>query len=256
MRRSKEVATVLAAALKKLIHRPIVYPPAPAGRVLYAVGDIHGRADLLRSTLDRIDRDYAARSHVGAKTEVFLGDYVDRGPASAAVIDILIERASRTAAVFLRGNHEQVMLSCLARRAPLEGWATLGGLSTLQSYGIAVRGREPADLWDAAWRAIPADHKTFLSETRSHCRIGQYLFVHAGVRPGIEIENQHEEDLYWIRDEFLGCSDDFGAIVVHGHTPVPCPDMLHNRINIDTGAFITNRLTAIRIDPAGVCIVD
>jgi len=247
---------VLAAALKKLIHRPVVYPPAPAGQIIYVVGDIHGRADLLRMSLERIDRDYALRSHEGEKIEVFLGDYVDRGPATAQVIATLIERASCAQTVFLRGNHEQIMLSFLAEQVSLEEWATLGGLPTLLSYGVSVRPKDMAKVQTAAWRAIPDDHKLFLSRTHSYCRFGAYLFVHAGIRPGVAIEAQRESDLFWIREEFLNFPNDFGFVVVHGHTPVPQPDFLTNRVNIDTGAFITNKLTTIRICSHGVSIIN
>lgn len=243
---------MLAAALKKLMHRPVVYPPAPAGRILYAVGDIHGRADLLRRAFDRIDRDHAECAQEGEKTEIYLGDYVDRGPNSAAVLDLLIERSKVAETVFLRGNHEQVMLSFLSGGTTIEEWASLGGLPTLQSYGLSLRGEDLAKAETAAWAAIPHQHKQFLSRTHSYCRFGHYVFVHAGLRAGVPLEAQRESDLFWIREDFLHSPSDFGAVVVHGHTPVSQVDFQPNRVNIDTGAFITNRLTVLRVGTAGV----
>jgi serine/threonine protein phosphatase 1 len=234
------------------------YPPGPEGVVVYIVGDIHGRLDLLLEMQSRIDRD---RRQFGTKeiVEIYLGDYVDRGPDSAAVVSRLIERSKEVEARFLRGNHEQLLLDFIHGGDCLREWKAVGGSATLLSYGIApdLLTREVAA--DVVRRTlaekVPEEHRQFYLQTGSYIGIGPYLAVHAGLRPGVRLERQRTRDLLGIRSDFLDHTGDFGSIVIHGHTPVPKPDLRRNRINIDTGAFATNRLTCLRINADGAGIL-
>jgi serine/threonine protein phosphatase 1 len=235
------------------------YPPAPQGLVIYLVGDIHGRLDLLLGAQERIDRD-KRKLATEEVTEVYLGDYIDRGPHSAAVISSLIERSNTVRAKFLRGNHEQLLLDFIHGSDCLEQWKAVGGTATLVSYGIEpdqlAYGVPPVVVRDAFKEKVPEEHREFYRQTGSYIGIGPYLAVHAGLRPGVRLEEQTPRDLLNIRGDFLNHTGDFGHIVIHGHTPVREPDLRKNRINIDTGAFATNRLTCIRIGKDGVSIVD
>ncbi len=225
----------------------------PAGEVLYAIGDIHGRTDLLHELLTLIERDAAA---VGGrrKTLVFLGDYVDRGPDSRGVIDFLSARLpNEFDAHFLKGNHEQFLLDFLDDPTWLDAWLHNGGEATLLSYGVDVdglkrRGPEPEAWREAFRRAIPEQHLRFLRRLELQYQVGDYVFVHAGVRPGVPLSEQRPADLLWIRHEFLRSQEPFGKIVVHGHTPERAPVVRSNRIGIDTGAVFTGCLTALRLE--------
>ena len=223
----------------------------PDGVRIYAIGDIHGRADLLDRLLQRIDADLAKNSPRQA-IEVFLGDYVDRGSASREVLDRLIERKKAHRAVFLKGNHEALMIRFPIDPSILDDWQRLGGLETLMSYGItpSINADAPAQsrLAVAFGQAFPESHRSFLGELKTSFTCGDYFFVHAGVRPGVPLTKQRDEDLLWIRHEFLLSEDDFSKIVVHGHTPVLQPDIRLNRINIDTGAYATGRLTCLVLE--------
>jgi serine/threonine protein phosphatase 1 len=226
-------------------------PRIPDGVRIYAVGDIHGRADLLDELLKRIDADIALNP-VSISIEVYLGDYVDRGPASRDVIDRLVARNQTFRAVFLKGNHETYMTDFATKPAILEDWQQLGGLETLMSYGIAaqIKAGPDAQMRLAATfdQTLPTSHRQFLRNLKSSFTCGDFFFVHAGVRPGIPLAKQREEDLLWIRRDFLLCEDEFSKIIVHGHTPVPEPDIRPNRINIDTGAYATGRLTCLKLE--------
>ncbi|HEY1945104.1 MAG TPA: metallophosphoesterase family protein [Roseiarcus sp.] len=242
------------AWLKSFRRRDFQYPPGPDGVVVYAVGDVHGRSDCLERAHQMIDRDVAERGAREQALEVYVGDYVDRGPNAKGVIDLLIARSALATVVALRGNHEILMESFLRGLTPFEDWRRLGGLETVLSYGVDARkllangGIHPRDVAEK----IPVSHLRFLSSLRGRYTIGRYCFVHAGLRPGVPLERQTIEDLVWIRDDFLKCSDDFGFVVVHGHTPMPNIEFFSNRINIDTGAYMTNRLSVLRIDGQGV----
>ena len=226
-------------------------PRVPKDVRVYAMGDIHGRVDLLDAMLKRIDADLE-KNPVSTGIEVYLGDYVDRGPASREVIDRLVARNRTFRAVFLKGNHEEYLASFVANPAVLEDWQHYGGLQTLVSYGITPpidTGRDGhAKLAVAFDSILPDSHRRFLDNLRLSFTCGDYFFVHAGVRPGIPLTKQREEDLLWIRRDFLLCEEEFGKIIVHGHTPVPEPDVRPNRINIDTGAYATGRLTCLRLE--------
>lgn len=243
---------------KTIGHREIGYPPGPEGMLLYAIGDIHGRSDCLRRAHDLIDRDIAERSGRERALEIYIGDYIDRGPDSKGVIDLLIARSSAASVIALRGNHEMIMESFLRGQTPFKDWRRLGGLETILSYGVDARrllkkgGVQPCDLAEN----LPESHLRFISSLRSVYAVGRYCFAHAGLRPGVTLERQSIEDIAWIRDEFLTFPGDFGFIVVHGQTPVTNIDFLNNRINIDTGAYVSNRLSILRIDTAGVAALE
>jgi serine/threonine protein phosphatase 1 len=226
---------------------------APADTRIYAVGDIHGRADLLSEITTRIDDDIRRRP-IAHTVEVYLGDYIDRGPHSRAVIDLLTVRLVANRAVCLRGNHEAVMEGFLQDPAILQYWGPLGGMQTLASYGIELRddAETALDLHRRFVDAFPRAHELFMQCLRNQFSCGDFLFVHAGIRPGIPIEQQDVNDLIWIRDEFLASTRDHERFIVHGHTPVPHPDIRRNRINIDTGAWRTGTLTCIAIEGSTV----
>jgi serine/threonine protein phosphatase 1 len=226
-------------------------PRLPEGVRVYAVGDIHGRADLLARLLSQIDA-HLARNPVSRPIEVFLGDYVDRGPDSRRVIDLLIKRHEARETIYLKGNHETYFIEFLRDPKILDIWRRYGGLQTLLSYGMSPNLRskpeQQEELARSFARILPNDHFRFLSQLRTNFTCGDFLFVHAGVQPRIPLDRQREEDLLWIREDFLESDDDFGKYIVHGHTPVREPDIRSNRINIDTGAFATDRLTCLMIE--------
>jgi len=213
----------------------------PPGQRVYAVGDVHGCLDRLRALHALIAADLAARP-IAAATLVHLGDLVDRGPDSAGVVALLSAGppVAGLPTVNLMGNHEQMMLMALVSRDAdqAELWMRNGGQPTLRSWSVPL-GAEPA-----TWmQYIPPAHLLFLRDLAFTHRIGPYFFVHAGVRPGVKLERQAPQDLLWIREPFLSCADDFGAVVVHGHTPREEPEIRSNRIAIDTGAVLGGVLT-------------
>jgi calcineurin-like phosphoesterase family protein len=187
---------------------------------------------------------------------VFLGDYIDRGPASREVLDLLLERERTSAVVFLKGNHETFVARFLREPAALEEWRLCGGLETLISYGLKPSinpdATERIELAQELGKRIPDIHLKFLESLHLSFGCGDFLFVHAGIRPGIPVSKQKEADLLWIRDDFLSCELPFENFIVHGHTPVRTPDIRSNRINIDTGAFATGRLTCIAIEGSAI----
>jgi serine/threonine protein phosphatase 1 len=222
---------------------------APADTRIYAVGDIHGRADLLNEITARIDDDIRRRP-IAHTVEVYLGDYIDRGPDSRTVIDLLAVRLVANRAVCLRGNHEAVMEGFLEDPTILPYWEQLGGMQTLASYGIELHDENETalNLHRRFVDAFPRAHELFMQCLRHQFSCGDFLFVHAGIRPDIPIEHQDINDLIWIRSEFLDSTRKHERFIVHGHTPVPHPDIRHNRINIDTCAWRTGTLTCIAIE--------
>lgn len=233
-------------------HELPAYPAIDAKTALYAVGDIHGRADLLREVHGRIDRDWVARP-TARRLEIYLGDYVDRGPESAAVIAMLRLRSTKSKIMPLRGNHEAVLLRFLDGKISDREWLEWGGAATALSYG--VNPSREAILSAAMSRAIPLADAEFLRLLRPSFRYGPYFFAHAGVMPDRSLEEQVEDDLLWIRKPFLDHAGSFGAIVVHGHTPNAEPQFRPNRINLDTGAYATHRLTCVRLDSTGASVI-
>ena len=225
--------------------------PRPAGTRVYAVGDIHGRLDLLDDLYGRIVRDSEDADRDCAI--IFLGDYVDRGPDSAGVIDFLLHRIDpRFSPVFLKGNHEDLWRRFLDQPEVGPAWFATGGVMTVVSYGIreGLAGQS-ADFPAVAARlrdAMPADHHAFLDGLAFNHRSGDYVFAHAGIRPRVPMERQDPEDLMWIRREFLSAGDFGGLCVVHGHSQVTEAVDLPHRIAVDTGAYHSGRLTCAVLD--------
>jgi serine/threonine protein phosphatase 1 len=223
----------------------------PQGTRVYAVGDVHGRADLLAQLFSETDADLKAHP-VPRVIHVFLGDYIDRGPDSRQVLDLLVARSQSHEMIFLKGNHEVLLEEFLRNPESFTIWRNVGGIDTLLSYGI-----RPSSNPDAAEQimlaqrlaeVLPPTHRQFLRNLERSFGCGDFFFVHAGVRPGVPLSQQADEDLFWIRDEFLNSEERFGKIIVHGHNPVMDVEFHSNRINIDTGAFVTGRLSCLRIE--------
>jgi serine/threonine protein phosphatase 1 len=235
-----------------MVSQPIAFDKGRAdkGRA-YVIGDIHGRSDLLDRMVNQISRDLDANP-VHDCVAVTIGDYIDRGPESRGVLDRLAHNPFPTRFVALKGNHEAMFETFLSDPSIAEQWRRLGGLETLHSYGIPVTelmvGKNYEQASKALRNAVPEEHLKFLASLKTSMTVGRYFLCHAGVRPGIPLERQSDEDLLWIRDEFLNSKADFGKIIVHGHTPTERAEVLPNRINIDTGAFATGRLTCVVLE--------
>ena len=226
----------------------------PPGYLVHAVGDVHGRDDLLVDLLRQIDADADSRN-AERRVLVFLGDLIDRGPASAQVIERLrTYRPDRTRLVFLSGNHEEVLLRILdGEPGPIPDWLRFGGAECLESYGVdagRLKRMSPARALETIRSAIPAEHAAFLRGFDDSFRAGGYLFVHAGIRPGVALAEQSVVDLRWIREPFLSDRLDHGFTVVHGHTIRRAVEDHGNRIGIDTGAYRYGVLTAIGLEGA------
>jgi serine/threonine protein phosphatase 1 len=241
----------------KLLRRAIEPAPPlariPDGLRVYAIGDIHGRRDLLDQLLFRIDADERTRSP--ARTQlIFLGDLVDRGPDSAGVVQRALElkQAGGADVHLLMGNHEEVFLKALeGSLEALRFFVKIGGRATILSYGFTpdeYDALDYPDLLDQLIERVPAAHVAFLKSFEDRIAIGNYLFVHAGIRPRVPVEEQTGGDLRWIRSEFLDFRGSHGSIVVHGHTICDEVEELPNRIGIDTGAFASGRLTALGLE--------
>ncbi len=219
-------------------------------RRLYVIGDIHGRLDLLDRMIAAIALD---AGEAGAKSlTVTLGDYVDRGPKSRGVIERLARNPFPGDYVALKGNHEALLEAFLADPRTGEHWQRLGGVQTLQSFGVRlsplIGGRGFEQAAQDLRAALTPEHLKFLSSLKMSLTVGRYFLCHAGVRPGVPLDRQSDEDLMWIRGEFLDSDADFGKVVVHGHTPAVEPQVRTNRINIDTGAFVSGKLTCVVLE--------
>ena len=226
-------------------------PRVPAGQRVYAVGDIHGRLDLLIPLLAHIRDDIASRASADNHV-VLLGDLVDRGPYSAETVEYAAGHLPGFASFhILMGNHEEAMLRALdpGEDRAENMWLKFGGYETLASYGIPVSalGDEipPVALLE---HYIPERHRQFLESLPDAMRFGDYVFVHAGVRPGVALEEQNPADMRWIRHDFLEHRGDLGAYIVHGHSISADPDVQGNRIGIDTGAYRSGTLTALGLE--------
>jgi serine/threonine protein phosphatase 1 len=227
-------------------------PAGAAGRRAYVVGDIHGRLDLLDELLEKIHADMAGRGALETLL-VFVGDLIDRGPCSKEVVERLrTYRQEGVQTIFLLGNHEEVLLRILEGESSLiPSWLRFGGAQCLESYGVdplLLTGLPDEQIIERVREAVPPEHVEFLRSFVDTCRFGDYLFVHAGIRPGVELREQRQSDLRWIRDPFLLDDTSHGFVVVHGHTISPEVDERPNRIGIDTGAFATGVLTALGIE--------
>ena len=227
----------------------------PEGLRLYAIGDVHGCDDMLAEIHERIAADLGRRP-VADHRIVHVGDYVDRGPDSAGVVARLIRlRSENPRMLFLRGNHDERLLAFLDDPSVGDMYLTdnIGGPATLRSYGVSpnrfgIVGRGYAGLSRELAERMPAEHRAFLEELQTTVRFGDYLFVHAGIRPGVPLDMQDPQDLICIRDEFLFDGRDHGFVVVHGHTFADAPEVRPNRINIDTGAVFGGPLTCLVLE--------
>lgn len=237
---------------RRSVDSPASLPQIPAGERVYAIGDIHGRDDLFSELLEKIAADHAARPPART-TLILLGDLVDRGPASADVV----ERARRIAAPFdavrlLIGNHEECFLAALSgERSRVRYFFRIGGDTTIQSYWGDDKAYHEASIEELAEgfaAKVPAEHVDFIRRGEDMVRIGDYTFVHAGIRPGVALESQRRSDLRWIREQFLDAEAKWPGIVVHGHTISAEVDFGAGRIGIDTGAYASGRLTAIGLE--------
>ena len=237
--------------MPKLLKSKKTAPRLPDGLRIYAVADIHGSDTALVDVLARIDADQTERPDARA-VQIFLGDYVDRGPASRGVLDRLIDRARTHEILMLKGNHESLFLEFPDNPGLLANWRQFGGLQTLISYGLKPSlNPGPAEQRELAREfvsAVPEAHRTLLKQMPTSFSCGDYFFVHAGVRPGVPLKDQKEEDLLWIRQDFLLYEGEFEKFVIHGHTPVKEPEIRSNRINLDTGAYATGKLTCLVIE--------
>ena len=232
---------------------PSPSPSLPTGHRVFAVGDIHGRVDLLRTIHSRIRRELEAKP-LARNLVVYLGDYIDRGGHSREVVDCLLDDGVAGAeAVHLMGNHEEFLLTFLDDPEDGTAWLFNGGDATLGNYGVDVSDptlQADGMIWlrDDLARRLPPRHLDFFRRLTCWHSEGDYFFVHAGVRPGVALEEQSRHDMLWIRQEFLESTTDFGKIVVHGHSPLIEVCQRPNRIGIDTGAYSSDVLTAIVLE--------
>ncbi|MDO7840913.1 metallophosphoesterase family protein [Sphingomonas immobilis] len=218
----------------------------------YAIGDVHGCLDQLADLLGQIEADSRA-APIGREFVILLGDLIDRGPDSAGVIDYLLRaRETLPNPVFIAGNHEEMLLRIAGGEdEQLRDWLAYGGDACVASYGL-----DPKDLLAmpsksairALRAAIPPAHLEFVGSFADSFKLGDYLFVHAGVRPGVALKDQTIADLHWIRDDFLNSPARLPYRVVHGHSITRTPDERDYRIGVDTGAYASGTLTAVRIE--------
>ena len=253
---------MIFARLRKAFHRVTrpapevpdgpINPAIPTGQIVYAVGDIHGEVDLLRRLLERLRQDMADHPDQIA-TIIFLGDYVDRGPDSRGVLELLLSDPLPGAkSRFLRGNHEQAMMDFLIDPLAAADWLRFGGVETLASYGVRA---PPGPLEPTRLRQLAADlaqrlppaHLSFLRTTALMAAVGDYAFVHAGIRPGVALNQQKQDDLLWIRDGFVDRPFQASHVIVHGHTISEEPVLTAYRIGLDTGAYASGMLTGVAL---------
>lgn len=228
-------------------------PTVGEDRRVYAIGDIHGRLDLLTDLIDLIAADDHARGPTNRTELIFLGDYIDRGPDSAGVIDFVLRlREWWPSITCLQGNHEEVFL--MAARGDenaLRFLTRIGGRETLMSYGASEQDLDQmtlGELRDWLMAAVPEQHLQFLESMGDRVLIGDYAFVHAGIRPDVAMEEQESKDLRWIRDEFLDFDKPHAYFIVHGHSITAAVEQLPNRMGIDTGAYESGVLTAVGLE--------
>jgi serine/threonine protein phosphatase 1 len=225
----------------------------PPSYPIYAIGDVHGCIDELRDAEARIAHDMSENRRPGMV--ILLGDYVDRGPASSHVLEHLIRPSEHgLRRIALCGNHDDIFMRFVDDPERYSEWLGMGGEQTLLSYGLdpyqfGARGKKRGTRFgDLLMEAVPVPHRKFLANLPVSLTIGKLVFVHAGLRPGIPLKQQTEEDMLWIRDAFLATGPQLPLLVIHGHTPQPEPDFGPGRIGIDTGAYYSGRLTVLKID--------
>lgn len=224
----------------------------PANTRAYAIGDVHGRLDLLRMLLESIEQDSRNRP-CEREFIIFLGDLVDRGPDSRGVIEFLLRAKPHLPnPIFLAGNHEEMLLRILGPNPDkIQEWLSFGGHECIESYGLdaeEIRTLAPRQAQARIRAAIPPEHIAFIEQFADSFLLGDYVFVHAGIRPGVPIEDQSVQDLHWIREDFLDSPAHFSHMVIHGHTISQGPDERVNRIGIDTGAYNGGPLTALCLE--------
>ena len=247
--------TGISSRMRALLVRAGSRPSTAEGERLYAIGDLHGRLDLFRALIKRLEADAAGRGKMRTRI-VVLGDLIDRGPHSRGLLEIIrrMELQNKEHFVVLCGNHEEMLLASASGDAGGQRlWLANGGDATLRSYGL-----HPAEFVELTpeqrggvlWRTVGAEMLSWLAALPTHFRSGDYFFCHAGIRPGVALVKQRREDLLWIRGEFLSSHRWHGAVVVHGHNEVAEVDVRGNRINIDTAAYRTGQLTAAGLQGA------
>lgn len=236
-----------------------VSPRLPEGQRVYAIGDIHGSATLLTRLIDRIQEDAISRDR-RKDTVIILGDFIDRGADSAAVLHSLFANRISESLVVLLGNHEATMISAYrGSRAALAFWLRIGGAATMASFGADVEEMRTGGIETAMIilrQSVPIDLVDWMDTLPTSHRAGDYLFVHAGIRPRINLSRQRTTDLIWIREEFLRSEEDHGVVVVHGHSQVEQVEFRNNRINVDTGAYQSGVLSAVGLEDAKRWVID
>jgi serine/threonine protein phosphatase 1 len=242
---------------------PPPFVPHTAGRTIYAIGDVHGRRDLLDRLLITLEDDVARRDEPQRPLLIFLGDYVDRGPDSRGVVDRIrsVIAGDTFETIALMGNHERAMLNFLIDPFAHRAWLTFGGQETIMSYGAPAPEPDADDdtLIDCAAKleSLAAPHLDFLRRLKLWHVVGNHLFVHAGVRPGVALEEQEDSDLLWIRAKFLGAErHGLPYRVVYGHTPGPAVLIGEDRVSVDTGAYASGVLSAVRVKDAEIDVLD
>lgn len=236
---------------------------APEGQCIYAIGDVHGRCDLLTQLLDKIDADRVDLPNDTEIILIFLGDYIDRGLQSRQVIELLMgERLQAYTPIFLMGNHEEALLRFRGEASFGNEWARFGGGETLYSYGVqppSAAMAKSSETWQSTWsrfnEVFPSQHLDFFQSMKHYVTIGDYFFVHAGLRPNVPIEDQTVDDMLWIRDEFLSADEAFPYLIVHGHTPTQVPFIDNRRMGLDTGAFSSGVLTAAKFFGTDIAVI-
>lgn len=229
---------------------PVGWASVPEGERIYAIGDVHGRHDLLVALLKAIDEDDSQRGAADT-TLILLGDLIDRGPASAAVVREAMALTRERKVRILSGNHEEMFLLSFYKLGVFRNFLRIGGRETILSYGVDPDAFARADLEEAQqmmMAAVPIEHREFLFGFEQMIQAGDYVFVHAGVRPETGLEEQASHDYRWIREPFLSYKGDLGCMVVHGHTVTQDVDFRKHRIGIDTGAFMSGKLTALGLE--------
>lgn len=246
------LSTALPGGCRERYTGDVALPSTDSGERIYAIGDIHGRFDLLRLMLEKIEAHSSALPPTASLYVVFLGDLIDRGPQSAEVLAMLYDLQRKTDhVVVLLGNHEEAMLQALdGDMDALRAWLGVGGRDTLKSFGIAPRhpDEDRRAYLQRARTAVPREWTAWLRKLPLSVQSGDYYFVHAGVRPGIPLNRQDRTDMLWIREDFLDDTRDHGAVIVHGHSITPETDIRPNRICVDTGAYRTGMLSAIYLE--------